>query len=1205
VSPDQMQLGLEPPDASRGDGGEPLTPEQRAAIEARNRDVLLEAGAGTGKTRVLVERYCEAAEESETGVDAILAFTFTERAAGELRHRIREELARRAQAAVLAGELDRSDTLAALARDSERAWISTIHGFCRRLLAAHPVLLGLDPRFRVIDEPEAERVASGAFDDALEELLADGDPDRASLVAAMRIPDLRALVRTAHDELRSQGREPVLPEPPEPDVANAIAGLASAARGACRETEGGPGGQRNLELLARAAALDATHGLPSEAELAALRLTSGAAAFRGPGCTAYKEAWRAARAALAEREAVVHYRHIATLVELFARRYRELKEERSGLDFEDLQLEARRLLRDHESIAATYRDRFTHLMVDEFQDTNRLQLELVQLLRGRRTRVFYVGDECQSIYGFRHADVDVFRRERDRMASESGSSAEVMRLSGNFRSTPEIVAAVNAIGDAILNPFNPLTVGRARAAQADSEPAVELLLTPAGDAWRDEELGIRVSGDYPSAPDRIAEARFLAAQLRRLVRDSDVRERDIVVLLRAYTHVAAFEEELEHAGLRPYVVGGRGYWSQQQVDDVVHLLGLIANPLDDECLFGVLASPVCAVRPDTLWLLRHAAGRNRHVWPTIERRFGRDRPPQDDDSERYLTAVPDDDAASLQALCGLLAALRADAPMIGLDELVERAVTAFGYDLASLMMDGGTRRYANVRKLMRLARNYEAAEGRNLRGFLEFVGRSATIDREGEAATEAEDHDGVRVMTVHAAKGLEFPVVAVADLGRELLAGAYRPPVKVAAPRGDAVAGDDLPPPPRVGIRLARLGTTAVGVFGYDEMLEAATEDESAEACRLAYVAATRAQDHLVLSGRYSSRRLAKPAEEMSATTPISELLMRALRISEGANADLELSPALPRPGLDASFGVGRIAVRFNLPEPASFRALSRTGAAAQPAQSPSLAPAPLIPVRRAPEPAARHLSYSALATYGRCGYRFFAERVLGLPPREDPRRNGAGPGRFGFGNAVHAALEWSARHGWRQPDEALYGELLRREQLEPVGAELDRARDMVTAWLDSELCHELRAHEAAHPEMPFILRVGDSIVRGTMDLYAAGDVPLVIDYKTDSVGTGGLDELVDRYGVQRKIYALAAIGDAARVRTAYVFLERPSEPVELELDRPSLDAARRELEELIAGIRESRFDVTGEPHAALCWDCPARARLCSHPTEMTGRSLG
>ncbi len=324
-----------------------------------------------------------------------------------------------------------------MARDSERAWISTIHGFCRRLLAAHPVALGLDPRFRVIDEPEAERVASAAFDDALEELLRDGDSDRASLVAAMRIPALSSLVRTAHDELRSQGREPVLPEPPEPDVEGAIGALARAARAACAETEGGSGGRRNLERLAEAAALDSSDGLPSEAEVAELRLNSGAEAFQGPACTAYKEVWRAARAALAERDASHHYRHITVLVELFGRHYRELKEERSGLDFEDLQLEARRLLRDHESVAATYRERFTHLMVDEFQDTNRLQLELVRLLRGPETRTFYVGDEFQSVYGFRHADVEVFRAgtRPNRIDAEGRRRADAARA-GTFAPGP-------------------------------------------------------------------------------------------------------------------------------------------------------------------------------------------------------------------------------------------------------------------------------------------------------------------------------------------------------------------------------------------------------------------------------------------------------------------------------------------------------------------------------------------------------------------------------------------------------------------------------------------------------------------------------------------------------------------------------------------------------------------------------------------------
>ncbi len=442
-----------------------------------------------------------------------------------------------------------------------------------------------------------------------------------------------------------------------------------------------------------------------------------------------------------------------------------------------------------------------------------------------------------------------------------------------------------------------------RGETAAADPEVELLLTPAGDEWKDESLGISFGGDYPSAPDRIAEARFLASRLRELVAGG-VERGDIVVLLRAYTHVAAFEEELESAGLRPYVVGGRGYWSQQQVEDVRRLLGLIANPLDDECLLAVLASPARAVRPDTLWLLRRAAdvqGRGRHLWPVVERRFGRNEPAEDSEAEGYLAKIPDPDVALLGDLCERLGALRARAGTVDLEGLLAQAVTAFDYDLATLMRNRGDRRYANVRKLMRMAREYEATEGRDLRGFLDFVAERAGRDREGEAATEAEDHDGVRLMTVHAAKGLEFPVVAVADLGRDLLTGGRPAAVKIADPDdGGSGDGEEGPSVPRVGIRLARFGKTAVGVFGYDEMLEAAAEDEAAEACRLAYVAATRAQRLLLLSGRYSARRLAQPvaSDDPKPGTPITERLMRSLGIvgGRGHRDRSARAAAAPRP---------------------------------------------------------------------------------------------------------------------------------------------------------------------------------------------------------------------------------------------------------------------------------------------------------------------
>ena len=183
------------------------TAEQAAAIAVRGRDVLLEAGAGTGKTGVMVDRYCRLVCDSGLSPDSILAFTFTDKAAAELRQRIRAELTRRA-------ERGSERAVAALA-GLGGAWVTTTHGFCNRVLAAHPVAAGVDPNFRVLDAPETARAAREAFDDALVEFLAGGDPSREETVAAYDLEGLRGMVAAIHDELRSRGiADPKLPEPP-------------------------------------------------------------------------------------------------------------------------------------------------------------------------------------------------------------------------------------------------------------------------------------------------------------------------------------------------------------------------------------------------------------------------------------------------------------------------------------------------------------------------------------------------------------------------------------------------------------------------------------------------------------------------------------------------------------------------------------------------------------------------------------------------------------------------------------------------------------------------------------------------------------------------------------------------------------------------------------------------------------------------------
>lgn len=1144
------------------------TPEQSDAIAARDRDVFLEAGAGTGKTGVLVGRYCDAVTEDGAGTEEILAFTFTEKAAGELKSRIREELSRRAADAEAQGEADRALELARHARDTERAWITTIHGFCRRLEAAHPVAAGLDPRFRVLDEPESDRLAEAAFEAALEELSGGRDGETEAVAAGFRIPRLRTLIRTGHDKLRSQGIErPNLPEMPEPGA-----------------------GEGEPELT------------PEEA----------AAARAGYEC-------------------------VRALLAAYGRHYEALKSARSGLDFEDLQLRAVGLLRDHRSIAERYRERFRHVMVDEFQDTNPLQLELIEALRGPETRLFTVGDEFQSIYGFRYADLEVFLRERARAAEAPEDEVTVLPLRGNFRSHPEVLAAVNALGHALFgDSFEPLAVGEEPEAEPrGGSPAVDLLLTEE-EGWDAEGIELATPPEE-SSRSRVAEARFLASRLRELA-DAGVPRREMVVLLRAFTHVRTYEEALERAGLAPYVVGGRGYWSHQQVEDTLRLLGLVANPLDDETLFGALASPACGVRPDTLWLLRRIAsderGRSRHVWPYLEA-VVRGEPPEE--ARRWADAIPGDDVARLRELHARLQSLRADAPLISLEALIDRAIRGSGYDLAALMRERGPRRLANVRKLMRLAREFEAHEGRDLRGFLRYAeSRTGRDEREGQAATEAEEHEGVRVMTVHAAKGLEFGVIAVAELRRGLAGG--RPDIRIGSLAGGAEADEDGVSALRVGLRLARPGRESLTLWDFEALKAEAAEAEAAEECRLAYVAATRARERLILSGTFRESDLERGDPRHSDS--VIKRVLPALGVGAADGALVTVPAPRPRAGLNASFPDGRIATRINRASPDSARELVRAAPAVTPQDGVPLAgPPPLVEaLERVPRPAPGHLSYSALADYERCGYRFYVERVLGMsqvsvgaeaPALETDEvagesdlgsgepRPGATERRYAFGNAVHAMLEWSARNRWRPPGRDRSLALLRAGGLAGSDEELGRAGELVQGWLGSELRAGLDGPMVRlHPEVPFMLALGGTVVRGKMDLVAelpAGEL-LVIDYKTDALGDAEPERHAERYAIQRRLYALAAWsglsggGNGAgptRVRTAYVFLERPERPVEHAFAREEIEAARSWLEEVVAGVRSGRFEVTARPHRALCFDCPARARLCSHEPSRTMAPLG
>ena len=1140
----------------------PPTPEQQAAIDARDSDVFCEAGAGTGKTRVLVGRYCDALAGDEAGIDEILAFTFTERSAAELRRRIRHELSRRAREASDAGDMARASELRGFARETERAWVTTIHGFCRRLLAAHPVAAGLDPRFRVLDAAEAERLRQQSAREAIQALVSAEAPGVARAAAMYQAWRLGEIALKAHERLRSQGvAHPRLPDAGEP----------------CRSDR-----------------KDDSPLTPAERETAIF-------------------SHAAIDAVLAEID----------------RRYSELKAGRSGLDFQDLELQAVELLRSSEAVSAIWRGRFKHLMVDEFQDTNRVQLELIGALRLPETRLFTVGDEHQSIYRFRNADLEVFREERRQAKASPGT--EVLPLRGNFRSAAPILAAANSLGDTLLEGFAPLTKGDRIDEPPGPAPDVELLLTlnegrgAKHRKWADHSEALEMPPSE-SIPHTVAQARALAERLRELVDAKEAEPGNIVVLLRAFTHVDAYEEALRRYGLEPYVVGGRGYWSQQQVEDLLRLLSVVANPLDDEMLFGALASPAVAVTPDSLWLLRAAAGPGTHVWPVLDGAFGPGEGFEPAEPGR-IEQIEEEDVAKLRGFCATVASLRAEAPLLPLDVLVERTMDAFAYDISLLAGTQPAGRMANVRKLMRLAAEFEQNEGRDLRTFLAQAAESTKRDeREGLAPVQAEDHDGVRIMTVHGAKGLEFPVVCVPELDRRLDVAHSASDIWIGRPSDDGSAA-------RFGLRLAFPTSKSVGCWELGELDSEEKAAEAEESCRLVYVAATRAEERLILSGVY------KPSELEAA---------EASKSSDSALA--HFLPVLAESGWDGTPGRidAPVPMTIRISEPSGERALELTPAPVE-ATAVTLgffAAPPLLDPERSRVPLG-HLSYSALDAFKRCGYRFYLERVLGVraglvraigaeeaePPGDeragdelgDPEADvvpGAGSPALALGNAVHLALEWSAKAGWERPADGRLEALLGREGLAGDSEAMARARRLVDGWLESGLRRELGG-ALMRPEAPFVLPLAGTVLRGNIDLLAVGGGngcegsvdgngngvdngvgATVIDFKTDRVGSGGIEALGERYASQRAVYALAAAGAGGEgvVRTAHVFLERPDEPVIEVFDSAALFRARSSLEGLVAQIRAGSFEPTHEPHAALCFGCPAAPRLCPRPAWRPSR---
>ena len=1115
------------------------------------------------------------------------------------------------------------------------ARIDTLHGVAGQIARAHALALGLPPGARVLEEDEAQALGDLAVDEALGQALEGGgaraEAARGLVAAAGGVAGARAAVTRLLDRLDEEGLSP---------GELVLADHAAAARTAARE----------LVRVARAAAVGGSEALRAPAASVAAELGTFAAELEAAGEAALPTLPAGAARAIAElfavrkitgrartaadeeiaefiaslpggkKEARAH--HLAAwlaeapalgareraMVELLerARSLAAASRRRArALGFGDLLRAARDGLRDRPEVGRAVRHGIDALLVDEFQDTSRVQRDLVYLLRQREDAsqarpasggsateprragrgaarpeptaaglaahgLFLVGDRKQSIYGFRGADVAVFSRICAELAGraagealrlpealwsaipEGAEVADFVALRESRRSGAAILDLVNAFAERDFAP-----AGAARDFEVAYGPAEQLEPAPAADRGRGEVVVVRDDGATPDGAEPLVrgatgamrEAFVAAAMVAREAR-AGVAFRDVAVLARRRSTIPLVELALGRLGV-PYVVAGRALFDAREVRDVAAALRLLLDPEDRLALATVLRGPMVGLSDAALALLS-IPGKGLSV--PLGRAAGRDEARAFD---ARAAALDPADRARLAAFRGRWEDLRRAALRVPPGEAIRIAVAALGYDRVLAALPRPEARLGNVDRLVTIARRRAGGAAATLAGFVRWLDRRIADEAdEAEAAVFSPEDDAVRLTTIHASKGLDFPVVVLVDLD--------------AAPRGSV---------PGIALRPSTGADAAALVIRHvvrhperpeplsltSAALKEARADnlarESAARARLGYVAMTRARDRLVFVGVPGEGKRGSAWRTLAAGLADGLLALHVTRFEE-ARALLEEPARAPSTASALPPVPGRAAAR-GAQAPASRDAAAAEAPRA--AVDPERRPVRTLPIATTP-----------LGIFRGCARRFRFRHLLGLdepvssgqldlfgdpaPANEPVARRGEGEDEADprdLGRAAHRVLEtWPLERWGEATTPAEIAARLALEGLSPEGEETARIAAGVARFLEGSYARTLRDDGAVvRREEAFVLPVPPAApapgaapvalaLRGAMDLCVEREDGAVdvIDYKLSRPRAD-----LSPYDFQLRAYALAArraVGRAGGpVRAGVLFLGAAAEP--------------------------------------------------------------
>ena len=1085
-----------------------LTRDQQRAVHSWQRgDICVVAGPGSGKTRVLVERVKWLILDREVPPDHVLAITFTEKAAHEMRSRLASD----------------GSPSAEQRRRLEAANVSTIDAFCNRLLKENALAAEVDPGFEIVDESERRDLLRAVIERVLDEAFVQGGaPLRAFMAAyggsAPRLPradsltlleDLEGLVAS----IRSYGSKPFLREPEMPlaELASALRALANA--------------KQLASLADLAGRLENLSGQDPSTVPALLREATAATARiykRGRIKNLVSEIKDRLLPECAAASVSRHHRPARQWLLETARRvlaeFEAAKLAAGCMDFDDVLARAAELLgSDHPPKLD-----FEHILIDEFQDTNPLQIRLVERLMDAhapsRPVQFVVGDINQSIYGFRHADQNVFREYRERIESHKG---EVIRLAENFRSRPEVLGAVHRLLPG--GPRSGVEKHRLQSASAfpeRSEPSVEVQIVTDGRKRALEREGRWLARRLHElkAGLRLADRREGSAGWRRL------EWGDVAILARTRVQVSKLAEVLRQGGVPCETSSGQRLFDEPETLELAALLRVVRNPRDEISLATVLKSPLCGIDDaDLLCLRRDHANLAEALAKPSSPRHG-----LGPEAERRL-----------RRFTRILSECRADRATLPVRFLLSRAVSACGYRSFLSRGSDSPRALANLDLLL------DWIGRREQRGLAGVDEVSEALDRacaarsaSTEAAGGAHDPRSVQVLTMHGAKGLEFPVVALASLQSDtrgparglLFSEAHGIGARWRGPIREDPATDS-------GYRFA------------DSDIKR-REDEEAD--RLLYVAMTRAEEYLILSASFP-----RAAQKRHWCKLVFGRL--GLNPKEESTGD-------PEERLQGE-------VRFR------YRKMSSDPPEGGDPNAPLKPRGPEILLPLAPSAQADYAAaVTSVATFAHCPRRYFLSRYLQV---DQSRR---APSAVGAGDEDDSI----PRDG---TDPSQFGEQVHLHLAGQLEKPPPSVRRMAAKFHQHELGTRAANAVRVDREMAIVFTIGNHLLRGTIDLlFEQGGERILLDYKTDRAKRQGLQRAAQRYAPQIQLYAAGMAKSGRPADRGFVFYLRHAEPIEIDIVDDALARARELVERFFDAQRRQDYPLRTGTHCLLC---PHYRALC------------